>query len=333
MKQKHTKDTINLASTCTSESEQEYEMKLELNKDEDLYVTAKVISTRVNHSEGYGTEDGLTDCEMRHSFTEDESDVDADVEDTESRGTLATQRRKANFTEEENAVLLNAIKADGALLMGHGQNHEEQQFRWSEVAAEVNAVGGHNRDVPECRQRVVNMRYRAKAKVCKTILLEQARREMRMLAAPTLTEDDIMLLSLLPCPAYNIGDGCSCTRSRLKNTETLQRTCLKRKRKHKLIKQDTTESEEDVGQRTAPRRWNLHLSPCKAIQNVKEESISQMRPLLLKGYKKAAAKQPCKKLQDIEKSYPFTLLKFSTIPLLFALFLIPIGVVLMMYIL
>uniref|UniRef100_UPI00398F6CED polycomb group protein Pc isoform X2 n=1 Tax=Pristiophorus japonicus TaxID=55135 RepID=UPI00398F6CED len=69
---------------------------------------------------------------------------------------------------------------------------------------------------------------------------------------------------------------------RLKEAETHHRCCSKRRRRPKVVKQDTTESEDDSARhRERPHRWNLRLSPQKETRAIAEESMSQIRPLVL----------------------------------------------------
>ncbi|XP_038631945.1 chromobox protein homolog 8-like isoform X2 [Scyliorhinus canicula] len=69
---------------------------------------------------------------------------------------------------------------------------------------------------------------------------------------------------------------------RLRESEILHRTSSKRRRRPKLVKQDTTESEDDSGRHSErPHRWNLRLSPQKESRPSAEESVSQIRPLVL----------------------------------------------------
>ncbi|XP_067870563.1 polycomb group protein Pc [Heterodontus francisci] len=69
---------------------------------------------------------------------------------------------------------------------------------------------------------------------------------------------------------------------RLRDTEILHRTSSKRRRRPKIVKQDTTESEDDCSRhRERPHRWSLRLSPQRETRSIAEESVSQIRPLLL----------------------------------------------------
>ncbi|XP_066579109.1 uncharacterized protein LOC136768694 [Amia ocellicauda] len=72
------------------------------------------------------------------------------------------------------------------------------------------------------------------------------------------------------------------TDNRLQEAESLQRISSKRRRRQRITKQDTTESEDDGGRSHRVHRWNLRLSPHRThSRTIEEESVSQVRPLVL----------------------------------------------------
>ncbi|XP_023695312.1 uncharacterized protein [Paramormyrops kingsleyae] len=72
------------------------------------------------------------------------------------------------------------------------------------------------------------------------------------------------------------------TDSRLPETGPLQRISSRRRRRQRVPRQDTTESEDDGGRSHRVHRWNLRLSPHRTHgRTILEESVSQVRPLVL----------------------------------------------------
>nr|XP_015201577.1 PREDICTED: uncharacterized protein LOC107077249 isoform X2 [Lepisosteus oculatus] len=72
------------------------------------------------------------------------------------------------------------------------------------------------------------------------------------------------------------------TDNRLREAESLQRISSKRRRRQRITKQDTTESEDDGGRSHRVHRWSLRLSPHRTHnRTIEEESVSQVRPLVL----------------------------------------------------
>lgn len=72
------------------------------------------------------------------------------------------------------------------------------------------------------------------------------------------------------------------TDSRLQEPGSLQRISSRRRRRPRVSRQDTTESEDDGGRSHHSHRWNLRLSPHKAhSRTILEESVSQVRPLVI----------------------------------------------------
>ncbi|KAM9834542.1 uncharacterized protein si:ch211-63p21.1 [Syngnathus typhle] len=69
---------------------------------------------------------------------------------------------------------------------------------------------------------------------------------------------------------------------RLQEPGSLQRISSRRRKRQRLARQDTTESEDDGSLSHASRRWNLRLSPDRThSRTILEESISQVRPLVI----------------------------------------------------
>ncbi|XP_076018593.1 uncharacterized protein LOC143010247 [Genypterus blacodes] len=62
----------------------------------------------------------------------------------------------------------------------------------------------------------------------------------------------------------------------------LQRVSSRRRKRPRVARQDTTESEDDGGRSHRSHRWNLRLSPNRAhSRTILEESVSQVRPLVI----------------------------------------------------
>ncbi|KAK7910390.1 hypothetical protein WMY93_015074 [Mugilogobius chulae] len=70
------------------------------------------------------------------------------------------------------------------------------------------------------------------------------------------------------------------TDSRLQEPGSLQRISSRRRKRPRIARQDTTESEDDGGHSHRTHRWNLRLSPTHN-RPILEESISQVRPLII----------------------------------------------------
>ncbi|XP_069796893.1 uncharacterized protein [Narcine bancroftii] len=69
---------------------------------------------------------------------------------------------------------------------------------------------------------------------------------------------------------------------RRRGVDTAHRSCCRRRRRPKVVKQDTTESEDDLScSQTKPFHWDLQLNPQSEPRTLSEESISQIRPLVL----------------------------------------------------
>ncbi|XP_041925305.1 uncharacterized protein si:ch211-63p21.1 isoform X2 [Alosa alosa] len=69
---------------------------------------------------------------------------------------------------------------------------------------------------------------------------------------------------------------------RLQVAGSLQRVSSRKRKRQRITRQDTTESEDDGGQTQRTHRWNLRLSPHRTHnKTILEESVSQVRPLVL----------------------------------------------------
>ncbi|XP_037832583.1 uncharacterized protein si:ch211-63p21.1 [Kryptolebias marmoratus] len=74
------------------------------------------------------------------------------------------------------------------------------------------------------------------------------------------------------------------TDCRLQEPSSLQRISSRRRKRPRVARQDTTESEDDGGRSHRSHRWNLRLSPERAqSRTILEESVSQVRPLVISG--------------------------------------------------
>ncbi|XP_045919680.1 uncharacterized protein si:ch211-63p21.1 [Micropterus dolomieu] len=72
------------------------------------------------------------------------------------------------------------------------------------------------------------------------------------------------------------------TDCRLQEPGSLQRISSRRRKRPRVARQDTTESEDDGGRSHRSHRWNLRLSPDRApSRTILEESVSQVRPLVI----------------------------------------------------
>ncbi|KAM9425339.1 uncharacterized protein KZ484_009062 [Pholidichthys leucotaenia] len=72
------------------------------------------------------------------------------------------------------------------------------------------------------------------------------------------------------------------TDCRLQEPGSLQRISSRRRKRPRVARQDTTESEDDGGRSHRSHRWNLRLSPDRThSRTILEESISQVRPLVI----------------------------------------------------
>ncbi|XP_071371381.1 uncharacterized protein [Centroberyx affinis] len=72
------------------------------------------------------------------------------------------------------------------------------------------------------------------------------------------------------------------TDCRLQEPGSLQRISSRRRKRPRIARQDTTESEDDGGRSHRSHRWNLRLSPHRAhSRTILEESVSQVRPLVI----------------------------------------------------
>ncbi|TSY83970.1 Kelch-like protein 33 [Bagarius yarrelli] len=70
--------------------------------------------------------------------------------------------------------------------------------------------------------------------------------------------------------------------TRLHVVGSLQRISSKKRKRQRVTRQDTTESEDDGGQSHRNHRWSLRLSPHRSpSRTILEESVSQVRPLVI----------------------------------------------------
>ncbi|KAK3523180.1 hypothetical protein QTP86_021716 [Hemibagrus guttatus] len=70
--------------------------------------------------------------------------------------------------------------------------------------------------------------------------------------------------------------------TRLQVVGSLQRISSRKRRRQRVTRQDTTESEDDGGQSHRNHRWSLRLSPHRSpSRTILEESVSQVRPLVI----------------------------------------------------
>lgn len=72
------------------------------------------------------------------------------------------------------------------------------------------------------------------------------------------------------------------TDSRLQIAGSLQRISSRKRKRQRITRQDTTESEDDGGRSHRTHRWSLRLSPHRSHnRTILEESVSQVRPLVI----------------------------------------------------
>lgn len=89
------------------------------------------------------------------------------------------------------------------------------------------------------------------------------------------------------------------TDCRLQEPGSLQRISSRRRKRPRVARQDTTESEDDGGRSHRSHRWNLRLSPDRAhSRTILEESISQVRPLVICRQSAGKQKSPTELPQD-----------------------------------
>uniref|UniRef100_A0A1A7Y2H1 Uncharacterized protein n=1 Tax=Iconisemion striatum TaxID=60296 RepID=A0A1A7Y2H1_9TELE len=88
------------------------------------------------------------------------------------------------------------------------------------------------------------------------------------------------------------------TDCRLQDTSSLQRISSRRRKRPRVARQDTTESEDDGGRSHRSHRWNIRLSPDRAqSRTILEESVSQVRPLVISGPNMEKQKSPAESLR------------------------------------
>ncbi|XP_028649392.1 uncharacterized protein si:ch211-63p21.1 [Erpetoichthys calabaricus] len=121
--------------------------------------------------------------------------------------------------------------------------------------------------------------------------------------------------------------------SRLQETQPLQRVSSKRRRRPRIVKQDTTESEDDGGRNQRTHRWNLRLSPHHGPNKpIIEESISQMRPLVL-GKSTAISERDSPSPKRCKTATSHSLFHTFTWSLAISFFILPVTVVFLIYVL
>ncbi|KAK1792630.1 hypothetical protein P4O66_012574 [Electrophorus voltai] len=117
------------------------------------------------------------------------------------------------------------------------------------------------------------------------------------------------------------------TDSRLQDVGSLQRISLRKRKRQRIARQDTTESEDDGGWCQRTHRWSLRLSPHRPHnRTILEESISQVRPLVISRCNAveplaASSNEPQRGKQSLQ-DWPFT---FS-LPLFFFLIILPLSI-------
>ncbi|KAL4604827.1 hypothetical protein GN956_G25551 [Arapaima gigas] len=125
------------------------------------------------------------------------------------------------------------------------------------------------------------------------------------------------------------------TDCRFPEAGSLHRISSRRRRRPRVARQDTTESEDDGGRSHRGHRWNLRLSPHRThSRTILEESVSQVRPLVLcrpcAGPQQSGATEvPKSATWSISRCPPFLLLSFVLL-LLLPVFAIIIIVLLLM---
>ncbi|XP_023202263.1 uncharacterized protein LOC102230063 isoform X2 [Xiphophorus maculatus] len=102
------------------------------------------------------------------------------------------------------------------------------------------------------------------------------------------------------------------TDCRIQEHSSLQRISSRRRKRPRVARQDTTESEDDGGRSHKSHRWNLRLSPDRAhSRTILEESVSQVRPLIITGPNVEKQKSP----SDGSRGSKLTSLWPSSLPL------------------
>ncbi|XP_046699475.1 uncharacterized protein si:ch211-63p21.1 isoform X2 [Silurus meridionalis] len=106
---------------------------------------------------------------------------------------------------------------------------------------------------------------------------------------------------------------------------SLQRISSRKRRRQRVTRQDTTESEDDGGQSRQNHRWSLRLSPHRSpSRTILEESVSQVRPLVICHCNPAGTPVAPDNQPDTGKWSP-NIQPFSlSLPLLFFLFVLPL---------
>ncbi|XP_066516339.1 uncharacterized protein si:ch211-63p21.1 [Hoplias malabaricus] len=116
------------------------------------------------------------------------------------------------------------------------------------------------------------------------------------------------------------------TDSRLQVTGSLQRISSRKRKRQRITRQDTTESEDDGGRSHRTHRWSLRLSPHRTHnRTILEESVSQVRPLVIcrcNAVENAALSDKPQRGRWMQKAWPLSL----SFPLFFLFILLPVSI-------
>lgn len=119
------------------------------------------------------------------------------------------------------------------------------------------------------------------------------------------------------------------TDSRLQEPGSLQRISSRRRKRPRIARQDTTESEDDGGRSNRSHRWNLRLSPAHN-RTILEESISQVRPLIIcqPNVDRCGHSEPRSKRSLWPASLPLPLLVLLFLPLSLSIIIVIVSYIL-----
>ncbi|XP_028998446.1 uncharacterized protein si:ch211-63p21.1 isoform X2 [Betta splendens] len=119
------------------------------------------------------------------------------------------------------------------------------------------------------------------------------------------------------------------TDCRLQEPGSLQRISSRRRKRPRVARQDTTESEDDGGRSNRTHRWNLRLSPDRTHSRIiLEESISQVRPLVIC---RPSVKSPAEQARGSKRtslwppSFSLPLLLLLSLPLSLSLIIVMVS--------
>ncbi|XP_068611774.1 uncharacterized protein si:ch211-63p21.1 [Brachionichthys hirsutus] len=114
------------------------------------------------------------------------------------------------------------------------------------------------------------------------------------------------------------------TDSRLQESGSLQRISSRRRKRPRVARQDTTESEDDGGRSHGSDRWNLRLSPDRAHgRAIPEESVSQVRPLVVCQPNAERLKNPLETPRGSRRVWPSS----SSFPMVLLLLLLSLALI------